>query len=246
MTWIYLSPHFDDVALSCGGLAWEQSQAGERVESWTVCAGDVPPGPLSVFAELLHSRWETRQNAPAQRRAEDLAACRAMGAAARHFDLPDAIYRRGQDNATHLYASEEGIFGALHPDEAGLVSRLAADLQTCLPAETHIVCPITLGGHVDHQLTRAAAEKLGQPLWYYADYPYVLTQTDRLEALHQSGWQSVDFPVSEAGLEAWIASVAAYTSQVSTFWPDAVHMRASMRDFWQSSGSGVRLWKPIG
>jgi LmbE family N-acetylglucosaminyl deacetylase len=245
MTWIYLSPHFDDIALSCGGLAWEQRQAAEPVEAWTICAGDVPPGPLSPFAALLHARWETSQNAPAERRAEDRAACRAMGAVPRHFNLPDCIYRRGLDNLTHLYASEEGIFGPLDPSEAGLVVQLAADLQAMLPAEANVVSPLTLGGHVDHRLTRAAAEKLGRPLWYYADYPYVLSQASQLETLGQSGWQSVDFPVSEAGLEAWIASVAAYASQVSTWWPDAASMRASMREFWQSSGSGIRLWKPV-
>jgi LmbE family N-acetylglucosaminyl deacetylase len=244
MTWIYLSPHFDDVALSCGGLVWEQRQAGESVESWTICAGDVPPGPLSAFAEQLHTRWETSQNAPAERRAEDIAACRAMGADPRHFGLPDCIYRRGLDDVTHLYASEQGIFGPLHPDEAPLVTRLAADLQARLPDEAAIVCPLTLGGHADHRLTRAAAEQLGRPLWYYADYPYVLSQAAQLAALRQSGWQVIDFPVSEAGLEAWVACVAAYASQVSTFWPDHVSMREALRDFWKTSGGGVRLWKP--
>ena len=117
MTWIYLSPHFDDVALSCGGLVWEQSQARENVQVWTICAGEVPPGPLSPFAAELHARWEAGQNAPAERRVEDLAACRAMGAVHRHFDLPDCIYRRGLDQTTHLYASEEAIFGPIHPEE---------------------------------------------------------------------------------------------------------------------------------
>jgi LmbE family N-acetylglucosaminyl deacetylase len=244
MIWIYLSPHFDDIALSCGGLVWEQNRAEELVQVWTICAGEVPSGPLSPFAALLHARWETSQNAPAERRAEDLAACRAMGAVPRHFDLPDCIYRRSPDETTHLYASEEGIFGPLHLEEEGLVARLAADLQALIPADANIVCPLTLGGHVDHRLTRAAAEKIDRPLWYYADYPYVLNHASHLETLRQSGWRSSDFRVSEAGLEAWIASVAAYTSQVSTFWPDAVSMRAALHDFWQSSVGGVRLWRP--
>jgi LmbE family N-acetylglucosaminyl deacetylase len=244
MMWIYLSPHFDDIALSCGGLAWEQDRAGESVHVWTICAGEVPPGPLSPYAASLHARWETSLNAPAERRAEDLAACRAMSAIPRHFELPDCIYRRSPDETTHLYASEEGIFGALHPSEAGLVARLAADLQTLIPANATVVCPLTLGGHVDHRLTRAAAEKLGCPLWYYTDYPYVLFDGEQLETLRQSGWQSIDFHVSETGLEAWIASIAAYTSQVSTFWPDTPSLRASMRDYWQSTGGGVRLWRP--
>ena len=49
--WIYLSPHFDDAVLSCGWLIWQQAQAGQRVEIWTVCAGEIPPGPLTPFAQ---------------------------------------------------------------------------------------------------------------------------------------------------------------------------------------------------
>jgi LmbE family N-acetylglucosaminyl deacetylase len=244
MNWIYLSPHFDDIALSCGGLVWEQNRTGETVESWTICAGEVPPGPLSPFAASLHARWETSQNAPAERRAEDLAACRAMGAISRHFDLPDCIYRRNPADAAHLYTSEEAIFGPLHPAEEGLVAQLAADLENLLPASATVVCPLTLGGHVDHRLTRAAAEKINRSMWYYADYPYVLNQAHQLKILRQSGWQSADFPVSESGLEAWITSVAAYTSQVSTFWPDNASMRAALCDYWHGSDGGVRLWRP--
>jgi LmbE family N-acetylglucosaminyl deacetylase len=244
MSWIYLSPHFDDVALSCAGLVWEQSQVGELVQVWTICAGEVPPGPLSAFAQQLHARWEAGQNAPAERRAEDLAACSFMGAVPYHFDLPDCIYRRGLDGTTHLYASEEGIFGPIHPEEAGQVTCLAIDLQAKIPADAVVVCPLTLGGHVDHRLTRAAVEKIDRRTWYYADYPYVLREDSLFEELRQSGWRSAQFPVSAAGLEAWLASVAVYTSQLSTFWPDESAMRAAVRDYWRDSGTGVQLWRP--
>lgn len=244
VTWIYLSPHFDDVALSCGGLVWEQAQAGEPVQVWTICAGDVPPGPLSPFASTLHTRWDTEQNAPAQRRVEDFDACRLMGATPRHFDLADCIYRRNPKDGCHLYNSEEGIFGPLDVVEGGLVTKLADDLQTLLPDNATVVCPLTLGGHVDHRLTRLAAKKIGFGLWYYADYPYVLVETPKLDALRQSGWQTVDFPVSEEGYEAWIASITAYASQVSTFWSDTPSLQAAMHSYWQASGCNVRLWRP--
>jgi hypothetical protein len=69
---IYLSPHLDDVTLSCGGLVWEQVQAGEQVEIWTICAGDPPPGALSPYAEELHHRWGYGIEAIAERRIEDI------------------------------------------------------------------------------------------------------------------------------------------------------------------------------
>jgi hypothetical protein len=63
MEWIYLSPHFDDVAFSCGGLVWEQTELGDEVSIWTICAGEPPPGPVSKYAQSLHDRWKTGPSA---------------------------------------------------------------------------------------------------------------------------------------------------------------------------------------
>jgi LmbE family N-acetylglucosaminyl deacetylase len=235
--WIYLSPHFDDVALSCGGLVWEQAQAGKRVSVWTVCGGEIPAGALSPFAELLHARWQTGREAVEQRRLEDIASCQAMQASCRHFPLPDCIYRRpGEDywaepqsaTAEHLYASEEAIFGAVDPAERPLIEQFSARLREALPAGAEVVCPLALGGHVDHRLTRLAAEKLGRRLWYYADYPYVLRQMEDPRRLEEAGWQKLATPVSAAGLKAWQAAIAAHESQISTFWADLREMEAEM------------------
>src|SRR6266508_5878097 len=95
MRWIYLSPHFDDVVLSCGGMVWEQTQAGHKVEAWTICAGAPGPGePISDFARQLHTRWGTGPEAVPVRRAEDDAALHLLGSESRYWDLPDCIYRR--------------------------------------------------------------------------------------------------------------------------------------------------------
>lgn len=95
MQTIFLSPHFDDIALSCGGLVWQAAGKGEAVSIWTICAGEIPPGPLSDFAEKLHARWQTGREAVAQRRVEDAASCQIMGASHRWLDVPDCIYRSG-------------------------------------------------------------------------------------------------------------------------------------------------------
>jgi hypothetical protein len=107
-----------------------------------------------------------------------------------------------------------------------------------------IVCPLALGGHVDHQLTRAAAERLGCPLWYYADYPYVLKEAEELDRLQQSGWEAVQFPISPEGLSAWEAAVAAHASQISTFWAGVDEMRAELRTYAHSQ-TGLRLWRKV-
>jgi LmbE family N-acetylglucosaminyl deacetylase len=244
MTWIYLSPHLDDVALSCGGLVWEQAQAGEQVEIWTICAGDPPHGPLSPFAQGLHQRWETGEGAAGRRRAEDLASCARLGVPARHFPLPDCIYRPDpQEAGRFLYASEAAIFGPLHPAEAALVQALARSLNELLEQEARLVCPLALGGHVDHRLARRAAELLDRSLWYYADYPYVLQAQAQISQALPAGWQEVRWPVSAAGMQAWQAAVAAHASQLSTFWPGLEAMQAAIHDYGRLA-DGARLWRP--
>ena len=251
MHWIYLSPHLDDVALSCGGLLWEQTQAGEIVDVWSICAGEPPPGMVSPFAESLHERWETPSQAWEHRRDEDVRSCRRLGASARHFSIPDCIYRRAHDDQAFLYDSEESLWGPIHPAEAGLIERLADELAQALsesPQPLQMVSPWTFGGHVDHHLTRAAAELLvlrGQSsrLWYYAEYPYILEEKALAEELAQQGLVEVLFSVSGEGLIAWQDSIAEHASQISTFWPNLEAMRAAIRTYCEAMG-GVRLWKP--
>lgn len=101
---------------------------------------------------------------------------------------------------------------------------------------------------MDHRLTRAAAERLvkgGQipSLWYYAEYPYILKEETAAKIMGEAGLEEVVCPVSEAGMSAWIDSVAAHASQISTFWTDMDSMRAAMRAYCDRMG-GVRLWKP--
>ena len=241
MHWVYLSPHLDDVAFSCGGLVWEQIRRGQKVAIWTLCAGDPPPGQLSDLAQSLHERWELGREAVAQRRSEDMRACQRMGAAWQHFPIPDCIYRRSPEGGKPLYTSEEELFGEIHPEEQGLVDRVGQMLKRQLPAGARVVCPLSLGGHVDHRLTRAAAEGTGRALWYYGDYPYAEREGVQLEDKTE-GMSGEVLNLSEAGLEAWVEAAGAYASQASSFWIDMEAMRRSIRGYAVQIG-GVELWR---
>jgi LmbE family N-acetylglucosaminyl deacetylase len=238
MDWIYISPHLDDIALSVGGLLWEQSQAGEHVAVWTICGGDPPPGAFSPFAQVLHARWETGADSMPIRRTEDIESCRLMGAEHLHFNIPDCIYRRSPKSGKHLYDSEQALWIPVHPDEEELVDQISADMADKLPRNARVVCPLTLGNHVDHRLTRMATERLNLPLRFYADYPYVL------ESINQqtlSEYQSIRFPISPQALLTWQNAVSAHRSQISTFWTDLDEMRRAIREYSQSM-DGVRLF----
>jgi LmbE family N-acetylglucosaminyl deacetylase len=132
--------------------------------------------------------------------------------------------------------------GPLHPLEGPLLEQLGSALHSRLPTDAEIVVPLALGGHVDHRLVRQAAQGLGRRLWYYADVPYVLSRADELGKLVEAGWRARIYPVSEAGLTAWQAAIAAHASQISTFWPDRESMDAAIRAY-SREYQGVRLWQ---
>ena len=169
MEWIFIAPHLDDVVLSCGGLLRDLNQQGDSTSVWTICAGDPPEGSLSPLAEMLHQRWGTGRSAARLRREEDIVACKKVGAAYRHFSVPDCIYRRDPTNHAPLYHSEKDIFGPLAQADEALIERLSIDLVAEFKPNIRIVSPLAIGDHVDHRLVRQALEKTSYLWWYYAD-----------------------------------------------------------------------------
>ena len=233
MTWVFLSPHLDDVALSAGGLVWELVRSGQDVLVWTICAGDPPPGAFSPFAQLLHDRWNVGREAVAIRRQEDRRSCALLGASHQHFDIPDCIYRRSITTGIHLYPDENALWVPIHPDEEPLLEKINKILRerlVKLDSDIRLVSPLALGGHVDHRLTRSVAERTGLPLHYYADYPYVV----RVGALEPGpGMKSQRFKISPDGMLAWQNAISAHESQISTFWGDLEVMRAEIESYYR-------------
>ena len=96
----------------------------------------------------------------------------------------EAIHRLDAAEPEALYPALERLFGAVAPPEEGLIAALAARLAELAelagePGSTRIVAPLGVGGHVDHRIVRAAAERaFGAALLYYEEFP-----VHRLEAL---------------------------------------------------------------
>jgi len=240
MRWIYISPHLDDAILSAGGLIYEQThaRAARHVEIWTVVCGFPNETEVSPLAQVLHFQWgfASAEETVRSRRDEDRAAAKRVGASPVHFDVPDCIYRRGRDG-NWLY---NDVFVPPHPDEADLPARITALLAERLERGDKVICPLAIGGHVDHVTVRRAVEGLHRPLWYYADIPYLLNNPEALGPLKME-MQASPRKVSSAGLSAWQRGIAAYASQLSMLFETPKNMRARIADYGQK---GLRLWKP--
>lgn len=244
---IYISPHLDDVALSCGGQIFLQTQRGERVLVVTVAAGEPQTAARSPFAQFLHHNWGfSASDGVAMRRAEDVAACALLGAEALHWRLPDAIYRLNPGAQEPLYMSNEDIFGPVHPAEEGLVENVARFLGS-LPPAGRVVAPLAIGNHVDHQLVRAAAVRVWRrALLFYEDYPYVQRDPQALaQLLHPAeNWRSYLIRLPHPALTARLAAIRAYASQISSLFNDDAHLETSVLAQVARTG-GERLWQTV-
>ena len=254
-TRVYLSPHLDDAVLSCGGRVRQQVLAGDRVAVVTVFARAPEPGvPLSSYARDLHDRWGHPIEAVRQRQKEDREALALLGADVVHWEYLDCIYRR-TPNGEYPYDSEAALWGPLHPSEAGLVRELAGRLHhLSLQPDGALYAPLAIGRHVDHRIVRAAAAECGRCPTYYEDFPYAAdAEAFNANGLHTSlrdGPRKAELiRLSREELEAKIAAIACYRSQVSSFWTDPGEMAASVRAFATRVGAGVpaeRYWQRTG
>jgi LmbE family N-acetylglucosaminyl deacetylase len=241
---IYLSPHLDDAALSCGGMIWTDTAVHQSSLVVTVMAGDPPPAAPSGYVQSLHQRWNLASDAVAARRQEDVNACRILGADYWHWDVPDCIYRYHPVTGEPFYGSDDDIFGEIHPQEMGLIEQLAR-LIAALPAYDRLVVPLTAGHHVDHQLVRLATERNGRSnhLIYYEDYPYVRDEAALADVVspEDSRWQVQVVPLTATAVSAKIEAVAAYESQMSTFFNGRADLATQLSAYALKAG-GERLW----
>jgi LmbE family N-acetylglucosaminyl deacetylase len=240
MRWIYISPHFDDAVLSCAGLIWEQARQGQQVEIWTIFGGEPPVGPLSNLALAIHTLWKSGDGMEtiALRKQEDEAAAACVGADIVHFGFQDCIYRRSP-RGEHLYP--ETVFTSAHPGDSRLPGNIARALKSELLPEDVLVVPLALGSHIDHILARQALEKLGRPLWYYADIPYLLNYPDTL-APAVAELAPTFHPVSSAGIDAWWDGIAAYKSQIDSLYRGEGTLEQAVRRY-AADQNGIQLWQ---
>jgi LmbE family N-acetylglucosaminyl deacetylase len=260
---IYLSPHYDDASLSCGGTIYRQTQLDERVLVVTICAAPPNPSdPFSPFAQDMHAIWGNPQDVITTRRMEDRRSMEMLGADFLYLDFPDCIYRGDPHRGRWYYNNDIELFGLVHPDDLPLKDKIIAGiLDNVSSVEKAILyAPLTVGYHVDHQLVHTAAQQMQAQGWtvvFYEDYPYadpnysphgtdnpsdLDTTLTRLQSLNLKPQHHF---FSEENLQAKIESVAAYASQLEMLFGRRETMVKMIREYALKVGDGrpaERVW----
>jgi len=86
------------------------------------------------------------------------------------YTEPENIYRYFPGTDNPVVKEHEDQFRPLEPEEHYLIPSVTGFIRKNLPGTCELVVHLAIGSHRDHVMTRIAAEQLGIPLWYYADY----------------------------------------------------------------------------
>lgn len=173
-TALFLSPHLDDVAFSCGGTLAALSAAGWRCVLATAFTRSVPNPTGFALRCQTDKGLAATVDYLAVRRAEDAEFARAVGAAdVLWLDFPEAPHR-GYESAPELFAGVkpgDDVWQPLAERVAGLTLAHGPEL---------VFVPQGLGNHADHrQLIRAVAQVVPpDAVTRYRDTPYVLRDPD--------------------------------------------------------------------
>lgn len=248
---IYLSPHLDDAALSCGGSIARFAGVGQAVLVVNICcASPEPATQFSPFAQQLHQQWQLLpESAVQQRLQEDATALETLGADSLLLDQLDAIYRRPDayyDNATLFgrAAPDDQLLAALHTRLNALVARYPTAI---------FYAPLGVGHHVDHQVAHQVATDLARSnvsVAYYEDFPYVVEAEALEERISELGGARLFLPTTttiDGTLNRKIHAIEAYASQIDTLFGDRAAMARSVSEYAsglqpETGTYGERLW----
>jgi len=265
---LYLSPHFDDAILSCGGLMHAQRQAGERVGVLTLCAASPGPDALSPLAQRYEAEWNKASGGMASRRDENASVLSVLGATGWEGSAGDAIFRNRR--GAPYYATWQELFGEPDPqDAAALLPVWEAQIKQIVREHGDAVllyAPLGVGGHVDHELARRMGRRMseaGCEVRFYEDYPYAeLTPGGVREALARFGPHAWTSQIAAIDVRAKIEAIQKYRSQIGNVFgcekdlirrvseftaatACALSGRERMRRRLASSGLRLRLWRRL-
>lgn len=173
MPYLFLSPHLDDAIFSAGALMAALSERGVEVICVTYFTASVPDPTGFALACQTDKGYAPEFDYMAMRRAEDVAACAAVGAKAVHLPFREAPHRG--------YESAKMLFAPPLARDADILLELARATQQLIEQyqPTAVFLPKCVGNHVDHWQLRRAVESIRArypelPFYLWYDQPYLM------------------------------------------------------------------------
>ena len=203
--WLFVSPHADDVAWSCGGVIAARGSVGGACVV-TVFDGDSDHATSPVVE---------------RRKRDDRSAAALLSAKLVSIGLAEAMLRTHAGKP--LYPSVLAARRSVDPrDEApGLV---AETLSPLLSKAKVLFLPLAQRSHVDHAIVRFEAERLARQdagLYYYEEFPYSA-------GVSPAGLVRTMLPCIKP---AWLAAADCYAGEAKRLFGDEALFRTRLEEF---------------
>lgn len=190
---VFISPHLDDAIFSAGGLILELSGKTSVTIATVFTKAGVPPYTQSAKMHLRHSGYAaaSAEDLISMRKQEDFRACKMAGANFQHLGFTDAMWRKKSimsligkifgnifPEINHLYPFYKFnvISGKPTKGDSDTMKEIKDSLISLVSEFGNVVifCPIGVGNHVDHIITRDVCAEIFPRAIFWTDFPYSL------------------------------------------------------------------------
>lgn len=197
---LFVSPHYDDAALSCGHLI-KRLSGGNIIYVVNIFTTS-HKGP-HTFSSKKFLKVSGNTDALAlynDRKAEDFKALKWLGVKGFDMSYQDAIFRRRSisifgrvlPELDHIYPFYKAILWSSGHREKALSKKIENDLRKFNKRVDIVFLPLAIGGHVDHRIARRIGENVSKNIIYYSDFPYNINNPTTLVP---AGYKKVEIPV---------------------------------------------------
>lgn len=159
---LVLAPHFDDAPLSLGQAFLDGELRGHRISVGVLFS-------RSNWTRFMHPTRKRWPIVTAIRLAEETVTALRFRYRFRLGGVEEAILRTGDSNPERLLTRVDTF------SDYSVVDELISTISTWAESADVVIAPLSVGNHLDHQLTTEAARRVsesGVQVAYYEDRPY--------------------------------------------------------------------------
>lgn len=182
----FISPHLDDAILSCGQLISHLCKLSKItiITVFTNIHFDKPT--LSARQFIKQCGYDSPKKLQNDRTYEDKKTLSSIGCQIIHLGYNDALWRKKPTSklldaigrvipeVLHIYPTYRWHLrkGKISDYDQSLINDLSNQLKVIIPNNSLIFCPIAIGNHIDHKITKIACQKMFNQIIFWTDFPY--------------------------------------------------------------------------
>jgi LmbE family N-acetylglucosaminyl deacetylase len=230
---IFISPHLDDAASSCGNLIKYLRKKTPVLVLTVFTEGSSPPYSSFTTSFMNACGYNNAKAFFRSRRKEDTLVFKTLKVAFFHLGFIDAAWRQVTNNhllrsvilrifPSALFLYPKTVFkNQEHVFDKSLIDQIYKSINALINKTNAYVIfsPLAVGSHVDHLLVRKVCEKYFPQTIYWLDYPYMFENAIPKDFIKKKCLRPSIFRVNSDLDKRKYSLLLKYKSQISAIFP---------------------------